>query len=215
MSRRARLLAEAIAIAAAVAVAVVLLWTRPRPVPSGAPAAEPAGEGGAPVAAAAASAAGATPPAGAPGATPSVDVSPASATTDATADATPPPVPEWSEVRLGVRVSDLGPALARDVYDGLQRARAAMAGCFADAAREEALRPAGVRPQGDEMGPPIVTLHLESGAGELVIVSAPLQELGGGTTRLVGCCEAILVGWRIPARNAVPGHRYRLQHELM
>jgi hypothetical protein len=130
-------------------------------------------------------------------------------------DPAAPALPEWKDVRVSARFADLGPALARDVYDGLARAREAMAGCFADAAREDAQRPAGARPQTDEMGPPILTLQLESGQGELVIVAAPLQELGSGSMKLVDCCEAVLRGYRIPARNAVPGKRYRLQHALM
>jgi hypothetical protein len=140
------------------------------------------------------------------------------ATPPAQAEATPQPArppPEWSDVRLVARVSELGPALARDVYDGLAAARDDMDACFRAEADADARRPPAAPASTEEQGPAIVTLLLEGRAGELVIVGAPLQELGGASAALADCCEGVLRGRRMPAKAAVPGTRYRLQHALM
>ena len=48
---------------------------------------------------------------------------------------------EWNQVPVAVRVSELGPALARSVHDGLQSARAALEPCFEADERDAAARP--------------------------------------------------------------------------
>jgi hypothetical protein len=197
----------ALAFAAAVVIGIILVV-----MGDGSPAPRPEA-GKAEAGAAAAPVAPASPLPGSPG---------AAGAAQPTGPAAPAPSGprEWKHVRLAVRESDLGPGLARDVYDGLRKARQAMDGCFKAAARAEAKRAEAARgssaaPQGDELGPPILTLHLEGAEGALVVVAAPLQQLGGGTTELVDCCEGVLRGYPIPAKAAVPGARYRLQYELV
>jgi len=136
---------------------------------------------------------------------------PASAPSPAPA---PPAAPkEWSQVPVAARISDLGPPLARDVYDGLQRARAALEPCFVADERDAAARPR-VPEEEDAWGAAIVTLQLEGRPGELVVVNAPLQSLGTSSMLLVDCCERVLRGFRMPAPKAVPGKRYQLQYQL-
>jgi hypothetical protein len=153
----------------------------------------------------------ATGAAGAPGGAGAIV--PASAPVAATEPADPAAAGprSWSDVPVAARLSDLGP-LAPDVYKGLQRARAALEGCYQADARNEAAHP---RAQDREAwGAAVVTLELEGRPGELVIVGAPLQELGTSAMSLVDCSEGVLRGFRIPAAAAVPGKRYRLQHQL-
>lgn len=131
---------------------------------------------------------------------------------DGAPDAAAPARTDWNDVRLAVRLSDLGP-LARDVYLGLQRVRAALEGCYEADAKDQAAHPRAPN-QEDGWGAAIVTLQMEGRPGELVIVNAPLQELGTSATSLVDCSEGVLRGFRIPAGAAVPGQRYRLQYQL-
>ena len=132
----------------------------------------------------------------------------------AQAPAPDPPAPvDWGKVPLSARLSDLGPPLARSVYDGLQRARAALEPCFEADAKDAAAHPRAPEEE-DAWGAAIVTLHLEGRPGELVVVSAPLQSLGTSSMLLVDCSERVLRGFRIPAPRAVPGTRYRLQYQL-
>lgn len=138
---------------------------------------------------------------------------PASARDDAAAPAGPSSVEGWSDVPLAARLSNLGP-LARPVYDGLQKARAAMEPCFQADAKDEAAHPRAPN-QEDGWGAAIVTLQMEGRPGELVIVNAPLQSIGTSSLSLVECCEKVLRGFRIPADAATPGKRYRLQHQLI
>lgn len=149
-------------------------------------------------------------PTAGPGAALAVPASVPEASSPSAAPATPP---AWSEVPMSARLSDLGPALARPVYDGLKNARTAMEPCFRADEKEKAAHPRAA--DGEAWGAAIVTLQLEGRPGELVIVNAPLQELGTSTPSLVDCCEGVLRGFRIPAPGAIPGKRYRLQHQLV
>jgi hypothetical protein len=133
----------------------------------------------------------------------------------ASAPAPPPPAPaEWSQIPLAARLSDLGPGLSRGVYDGLQRARAALEPCFEEDARDAAAHPRAPV-QEDAWGAAIVTLQMEAHEGELVIVGAPLQSLGTSSMLLAGCAERTLRGIRFPAPGVEPGRRYRLQYQLV
>ena len=133
----------------------------------------------------------------------------------ASAPAPTSPAPkEWDQVSLAVRLSDLGPPLARSVYDGLQRARAALEPCFEADARDAAARPRAPEEE-DPWGAAILTLQMEGGAGEILIVGAPLQSIGTSSMLLAECAERVLRGFRIPAPGAVPGQRYRLQYQLI
>jgi hypothetical protein len=118
----------------------------------------------------------------------------------------------WNDVPLAPRLAALGP-LARPVYEGLAQARTAMGPCFAADARDEAAHPRAPNEE-DGWGAAIVTLQLEARAGEVVVVNAPLQAIGTSSPSLVECCENVLRGFRMPAPAAVPGRRYRLQHQL-
>ena len=153
----------------------------------------------------------------APGGAPAATVAPGPApdpSTPAPSPAPTPPVPkEWSQVPVAARVSDLGPALARSVYDGLQRVRAALEPCFEADGRDAAARPRNPD-QEDAWGAAIVLLQLEGRPGELVVVNAPLQRLGTSSMLLVDCSERVLRGFRMPAAQAVPGRRYQLQYQL-
>jgi hypothetical protein len=150
--------------------------------------------------------------AGRPAAPPAPAVPASAGLPSSDAPAAPAGPKDWPEVPLAVRLSDLGP-LARDVYDGLQRARAAMDPCFAADEQDAAAHPRAAN-QEDAWGAAIVTLQLEGRPGKLVVVNAPLQELHSSSMSLVECCEKVLRGFEIPSAAAVPGKRYRLQHQL-
>ncbi len=185
------------AVALALAIGAVAWMTR-----TGAPAV-----GGESAAAAAAS------PASAPGTTglQAPLAVPASQQDGAAASVAPSSVEGWSSVPMAARLSDLGP-LARPVYDGLRKARVAMDPCFLADDEEQAAHPRVV--EEGAWGAAILTLQLEGRPGELVVVNAPLQELGTSSPSLVECCEGVLRGFRIPAPAATPGKRYRVQHQL-
>lgn len=196
---------RAVAVAAVAALALAaLVWL----VRSGTPATtSPSGTGAAAPSPALASPASTQPALDGPAA-PGLAV-PASVQDDAAAG--PESVQRWNQVPMAARLSDLGP-LARPVYDGLQKARAVLAPCFAADDEEQTAHPRAQDPEA--WGAAILTLQLEARQGEVVVVGAPLQELGTSSPGLVECCERALRGLRFPAPGATPGKRYRLQHQL-
>ena len=125
-----------------------------------------------------------------------------------------PRAKDWNDVPVSARVSDLGPPLARSVYDGLQAARAALEPCFDADAKDAEAHPRAPE-QEDAWGPAILTLQMEGRPGEIIVVNAPLQTLGTSSMLLAECAERTLRGFRFPAQGAVAGRRYRLPYQLV
>lgn len=191
------------AVAAIAALAAIWFFSRARP-----PIAPPFGEAAPPAIAG--------PPADAP-------AIPAAAVADApVAAATPaelrrrPSAPasvDWASVPEAARVADLGPALARPVYDALQAAREQMDTCFEEERRRAAHVPAANRANSADSST-ILVLRLQSRAGGLDVVGSEVEARGDASEQLVSCARIVLDNWPIPAPEASAGRRYRLKYLL-
>lgn len=121
---------------------------------------------------------------------------------------------DWASVPEAARVSELGPALARPVYDALQAAREQMESCFEEERRRLARRPARATREDSADTSTILVLRLESRPGALDVVDTELEMRGDVSEELVSCCRIVLKGWPIAAPGAAGGQRYRLKYLL-
>jgi hypothetical protein len=112
----------------------------------------------------------------------------------------------WSDVPVATRVTELGPALARPVADGLADVRPKLARCVAvDRRRREVpAAPADAAP-----GPAELVLSLAAHAGAVQVEAVEVRS-PGAFPGLVDCARRLLAGEAFPAPSAVPGRRYRL-----
>lgn len=129
------------------------------------------------------------------------------------APATPTPEdvdPSWREAPVASRVRELG-AVAPYVYGSLRDVRREMRHCEAGApARPET---GGPEPDAAD-SPAVLVLDLEARADAIDVVDVRIEQLGSWTREAVECCREVLRGHEIRAPNAVPGRRYRLNHQL-
>jgi hypothetical protein len=115
--------------------------------------------------------------------------------------------PPWSEVPIATRVTELGPALARPVTEGLSASRAKLARC---AALDPRRRDQGdYDPEATPLAPPEIILSLAARAGAIHVEAVEVRS-AGETPELVDCARRLLAGAAYPAPEAVPGRRYRL-----
>jgi hypothetical protein len=124
-------------------------------------------------------------------------------------DPRPAPV-DWSDVPVATRVTELGPALARPVADGLASVREKLARCVALDRRRRQAAPA---PEVTTSASAELVLSLVAHAGAVQVEAVEVRS-PGASPGLVGCARRLLAGEAFPAPGAVPGRRYRLAHVL-
>jgi hypothetical protein len=120
-----------------------------------------------------------------------------------------PPV-AWSDVPVATRVTELGPALARPVADGLADLRPKLARCVAVDHQRRELAPT---PVAAPPAPAELVLSLAARAGAVHVEAIEVRS-PGASPGLVDCAQRLLAGAAFPAPGAVPGRRYRLAHTL-
>ena len=131
---------------------------------------------------------------------------------------TPAPPGSWEAAPLassGRRAGD--PAVAavgrkqKEITRELKRcldpkiAAEAGAATYARAQRQEAE---------DDQGSTVLVLYLESQAGSVRVVDAPVERSGGASDGTLACMQASLRGKVLPAPGAKPGQRQRLQFRV-
>ncbi len=137
---------------------------------------------------------------------------------------TPPPPPpsagSWEAVDPVGRPAELG-AIGPGLMIGLRNASPMLSRCF-DEATEAQYAASGARPVvasdaagGAAGGPPVLLLELETRAGSVLIVDAPMESRGSASDAAIACAQQTLRGMSVPVAQAKPGARHRLRYALM
>ncbi len=131
----------------------------------------------------------------------------------------PPPPGSWESVDPVARPSELG-AIGPAFMMGLRNA-AALERCF-DPNVESRHASTGALPTiardgtSDETGgPPVLMLQLETLAGAVRIVDAPVETRGRAGDGVHLCAQAALRGLEIPVAQARAGERHRMRYALV
>jgi hypothetical protein len=133
----------------------------------------------------------------------------------------PPPPPDpnsWEALAPVGRVSALrgiGGAIGRE----LNEIRPRLEPCFEEETqsrfgRVQIARVGDAQPIADA-GVVVLMLQLETRAGQVVIVDAPVEVQGNASDGLIACAQQVLRGVAIDAPTAVGGQRYRVRYPLI
>jgi hypothetical protein len=128
----------------------------------------------------------------------------------------PPPEPppgSWEAVPVAARAAALGP-VGVAVNGAINDLQPSLSACFDEVSQSQHgqvpfSRTADFKGQ-EGAGTPILVLELETGAGRVRIVDAPVDTQGSASDGLVACAQRLLRGRVIEGPGVQPGQRARL-----
>ncbi len=129
-----------------------------------------------------------------------------------------PPADSWEAVQVAARASALGPvggALGR----GLNEIQPRIAACFDEDTQarhgQKAVSETKDYAPMPDYGTTVLMLQVETQAGHVRIVDAPVETRGTASDGLIACAQGVLRGRTFEAPGAMPGERHRLLYSLM